>query len=567
MTNLARRAVPAHLADHEDDDHADQRGYIKGTDFSLPYFSQWSRLHESEVSDGLLRHVSCGYLSTHGVPPTLLALKQHAQSLCVLIHALNPTLKSAEIASGSPAKAGSKQTRQTTGAAEDALGLKYKLNDAFDFLADLSVPYTNDDPNHHKPLTGLANEVRGRHEALGTTYHCPFAEHQPRGHGEKQRPYANHHNLIMHANACLERLDHEFSSTGGLMSLLPPAATTTTPTSTPTPTQNDLTNARQTLLGQWLLFTQALTTRLHNLERAYANTLDALAGEAAIPHQSLASQGPDGRATGRVVAYPQDRWVLANCGEEVFGVVHGLLDRAEAVGRVRERAWRRGGVVGDGLWVPSSSSSGDGRGGGGRSSGGVDGGAGDYARGIVGVDVMTRYYRLAGSGRNTLFVVPAWEHHPGVEASREAETAPTVVACPQPKFPERATELEKRYTARINHAQRVEVENLRVRREVEELRGEVGLLRRQNETLARSRDALMLAVGESGGAGAGAGADGVDGVKLAGKVHEQRERAVKAEREVKAVRGERDGALEREELLREEVDELRRELAAIRGRR
>jgi hypothetical protein len=183
----------------------------------------------------------------------------------------------------------------------------------------------------------------------------------------------------------------------------------------------------------------------------------------------------------------------------------------------------------------------------------------------VAVDIMTRYYRLAGSGRNTLFVVPAWEHHPGVEASREAERAPTVVACPQPKFPERATELEKRYTARINRAQRVGVENLRVRREAEELRGEVAVLRRQNETLARSRDALMLAVGEGGGAGAGG--DGVDGMKLAGKVHEQRERAAKAEREVEAVRGERDGALEREKLLLEEVDELSRELAAIRGRR
>ncbi|KAH6632597.1 hypothetical protein F5144DRAFT_489420 [Chaetomium tenue] len=552
MTNVARRAVPAHLAEHEDDDHAGQRGYIKGTDFSLPYFSQWSRLHESEASDGLLRHVSCGYLSTHGVPPTLLALKQHAQSLCVLIHALNPTLKSAEITGGNPAKAGSKkkgQAAEAAGAAEDSLGLKYKLNDAFDFLTDLSVPYTNDDPNHHKPLTGLANEVRGRHEALGTTYHCPFAEHKPRGQGEKQKPYANHHNLIMHANACLERLDHEFSSTGGLMSLLPTTTTTTPPTTHPHhPTTTDLTNARNSLLGQWLHFTQTLVARMHELERAYGNALDALAGEAAIPHQALAAQGPDGRATGRVVAYPQDRWVLVNAGDEVFEAVHRLLDREEGKGRVRERVWRGNGVVGDGLWVGKD---------GGKGGGGVSGGVRDYARGIVPVDVMTRYYRLAGSGRNTLFVVPAWEQHPGVEASRETAAAPTVVACPQPKFPERATELEKRYTARINHAQRIELEALRVRREAEELRGEVGVLRRQNETLARSRDALMLAVGEGG-------VDG-DGMKLAGEVHKQRERAAKAEREFEVARVERNRALAREESLRQELDELRRELAAIKG--
>ncbi|KAK3294063.1 uncharacterized protein B0H64DRAFT_462478 [Chaetomium fimeti] len=546
MANVARRAVPVHLAEHEDDDHADQRGYIKGTDFALPYFSQWSRLHESEASDGLLRHVSCGYLSTHGVPPTLLALKQHAQSLCVLIHALNPTLKSAEIASGSPAKARPKEKGQggQAAAVEDALSFKYKLNDAFDFLADLSVPYTNDDPNHHKPLTGLANEVRGRHEVLGTTYHCPFAESKPRGRGEKQKPYANHHNLIMHANACLERLDHEFSSTGGLMSLLPTATTTSTTTSSTDPGPShpsDLTNARNSLLGQWLHFTQTLVARMHELERAYGNALDALAGEAAIPHQSLAALGPDGRSTGRVVAFPQDRWVLANAGDDVFAAVHRLLDRQEALAQARDRVWRRNGAVGDRLWSGST-----------PASPGARVRARDYARGIVPVDVMTRYYRLAGSGHTTLFVVPAWEQHPGVEASRDNNNAatPTIVACPQPKFPARATELEKRYGARLERAQRAEREALRARGELQGARGEMGVLRRQIEVLARSRDALMLAA-----------------MKVAAAAHEQRERAVRAEREVEAARRERDGALEREERLREEVEGLRRELAAMGVRR
>ncbi|KAH6855832.1 hypothetical protein B0I37DRAFT_350969 [Chaetomium sp. MPI-CAGE-AT-0009] len=558
MANVAHRAVPAHLVEHEDDDHADQRGYIKGTDYSLPYFSQWSRLHEAEASDGLLRHVSCGYLSTQGVPPTLLALKQHAQSLCVLIHALNPTLKSGEIASGSPAKAGPKQKGQegqegqAAAAAEDVLGFKYKLNDAFDFLADLSVPYTNDDPNHHKPLTGLGNEVRGRHEVLGTTYHCPFAESKPRGRGEKQKPYANHHNLIMHANACLERLDHEFSSTGGLMSLLPTTTTTTTSSSDPGPSHpDDLTNARNSLLGQWLHFTQTLVARMHELERAYGNALDALAGEAAIPHQSLASLGPDGRATGRVVAFPQDRWVLANAGDDVFETIHRLLDQEEALAQARDRVWRRNGAVGDRLWSgpPTTTPTQRTR-------------ARDYARGIVPVDITTRYYRLAGSGHTTLFVVPAWEHHPGVEASRAAAAEPTVVACPMPKFPERATELEKRYAASINRAQQVEREALRAREELERVRGEVGVLRRQNEVLARSRDALMLAVGEGGGGGGG---EGDEAVRLAGRVHEQRERAAKAEREVGVARRERDDALEREGMLRAEVDILKREVVAMGG--
>ncbi|KAK4155420.1 hypothetical protein C8A00DRAFT_41970 [Chaetomidium leptoderma] len=533
MANLARRAVPAHLAEHEDDEHGEQRGYVKGTDFALPYFSQWSRLHAAEVSDDLLRHVNCGYLSTHGVAPTLLALKQHAQSLCILIHALNPTLQSAEIAGDNPAKAARKKGKGTV---EDAMSFQYELNDAFDFLNDLAVPYTNDDPNHSKPLMALVNEVRGRHEAHGTTYHCPFAETtKPRDKGEKgekQKPYANHHTLIMHANACLERLDHEFSSTGGLLSLLPPSSSSSFSSSTTSPNNNpdDLTNARNSLLGQWLHFTQSLVARMHDLEQSYGHALDALAGEAAVPQQHLSALGPDARSRGRaLLAFPQDRWLLVNAGADVLERVHLILDRREAVAQAREAAWRRNGVV---------SSGGEGT---------------EFARGIVPVDLVTRYYRLAGKGReSTLFVLPAWEHHPGVGFTRETEGQPTVVACVQPKFPERATELEKRFTARINAAQKTEVENLRMRSRVEEARAEVGVLRRQNKMLAKTRDALMLSVGEAD-------------AKLADKVHVQRERAGKAERAAKEVRRERDEAVEREEALREEVEALRREVAALKG--
>lgn len=521
MASRGRRDVPAHLAEHEDDEHGGQRGYIKGTDFALPYFSQWSRLHEAEVSDGLLRHVNCGYLSTHGVPPTLLALKQHAQSLCILIHALNPTPRSAEIAAGDPAKAGRKKRGHAT---EDALAFKYELNDAFDFLCDLTVPYTNDDPSHHVPLTALLNEVRARHEAHGTAYHCPLAETRPRAAAEKQRPYANHHALVMHANACLERLDHEFSSTGGLMSLLPTAAGHDNDKDDD---EEELRNARGSLLGQWLLFTQHLVARMHELERAYGNALDALAGEAAVPHQHLAALGPDGRSTGREIAYPQDRWVLVNAGDDVFEHIHDLLDREEALVQARERVWRRNGVAGDYAWEHER---------GGR----------DYARGIVPVDVTTRYYRLAGRGRNTLFVVPAWACHPGVARTRRAERQPTVVACAPPRFPARATELEKRCEARVAQARRAELDALRLRRRADDARARLDTLRRHADQLAATRDALMLAVGQ-------------DRAQLAAEAHELRERAERAERE-------RDRAAERAERLGDEVEALRREAAELRAR-
>ncbi|KAL2176781.1 uncharacterized protein P884DRAFT_155882, partial [Thermothelomyces heterothallicus CBS 202.75] len=486
------RAVPSHLAEHEDDEHAGQRGYVKGTDYALPYFSQWSRLYESEseIRDGLLRHVNCGYLSTRGVPPTLLALKQHAQSLCVLIHALNPTLESAEIAPGGG------------GDDDDAdpLALRYKLNDAFDFLDDLTVPYINDDPDHHKPLAALANEVRARDEALGTTaYHCPLAETRPRGEagagGDKPRPYANHHNLVMHANACLERLDHELGSTGGLMSLLPPADTSSGP--------DPAAAARDSLLGQWLHFTQSLVGRMHELERAYGSALDALAGEAVVPAalalSQYRSQYQYQTGGGRELVYPQDRWVLANAGDDAFERVHALLDRREALAAARERVWRRNGVIGDALWQQRPR----------RDDGEEDDDDEDddeeeeedrgHARGIVTVDILTRYYRLRGAGgagaRSTVFVVPAWEQHPGVEYTREAEARPTVVACAQARFPERATELERRFRDRINRARAVERDNLRLRNRMDELEAEVAVLSRHNDMLAKTRDALILAVG------------------------------------------------------------------------
>lgn len=533
MANAAHRAVPAHLAEHEDDDDAGQRGYVKGTDYALPYFSQWSRLHEGEVDDGLLRHVNCGYLSTHGVPPTLLALKQHAQALCILIHALTPTLKSGEIAGGDPRARAEKEDEEEE-ADEDPLAFRYQLNDAFDFLNDLTVPYTNDDPNHHKPLMALVNEVRGRHEAHGTTYHCPLAETKPREKGEKQRPYANHHSLIMHANACLERLDHEFSSTGGLLSLLPipssPSSEGDDDDDNP-----DLANARNSLLGQWLLFTQHLVGRMHDLERSYGNALDALAGEAAIPAQHLSQLGPDARSTGRAIAYPQDRWILVNAGDDVFSYVHQILDKQEAIVQAKEKIWRRNGAAGEYIWTHER---------GGR----------DYARGIVPVNLVTRYYRLAGRGRNSpLFVLPAWEHHPGVQHTREIEGQPTVVACAQAKFPSRATELEKRFQERINRAQRVEMEQLQVLEEVREVEEQVGLLRRENEMLVKTRDALMLAVGEGERA-------------LAEQVHKQRERAGKAEKEAKEARKDRDKAVKREQQLKEELEALHIEVQLMRQR-
>ncbi|KAK0743909.1 hypothetical protein B0T18DRAFT_328666 [Schizothecium vesticola] len=515
-----RPPVPSHLAEHEDDENGYQKGYVRGTDYSLPYYSRWSRMHEAEIYEDLLRHVNCGYLSTRGVPPTLLALKQHAQSLCILIHALNPTLEAGEIVLGDPSQLPPTHHNVDVAPVDDPLAFKHQLNDAFDFLNDLSQPYTNDDPNHNKPLTGLVNEVRSRHEAYGTAYHCPLDEHTPRGATEKQRPYANHQSLLRHANALLERLDHETSSTGGLLSLLPTSSEADA---------LELSDARNSLLGQWLLFTQHLVARGHELELQLANALDALASEALVPQHYVGTLGADALAGGNAIAFPQDRFVLANAGDDVFDHLHAILDKQEALIQAKAAVWAKQGVIGKRIYQ--------------RHRGGEE-----HARGLVPVTIPTRYYRLAGQGRNTIFVVPAWDNHPGVAGTREAEDKPQIVACVQPRYPPRVSELEKKYDERIGRAVALEAEVRAMRAEQARRHDETSVLEEENRQLAETRDALLLAVGKSKRV-------------LAEEVQRERARAVDAEGERERVKEERDAVVRERDQLELQLSAAMREAA------
>ncbi|KAM7199920.1 hypothetical protein V8F20_005569, partial [Naviculisporaceae sp. PSN 640] len=476
-------SLPSHLIEHEGDPKGNQKGYIKGTDYSLPYSSPWSRIHRKEIDKNLLRHINCGYLSTPGTPPTLLALKQHAQSLCILIQALNPTLKSAEIIHGDPSSThmplygrspfDDPDNNQT----EDPLKRKYNLNSAFDFLNDLSVPYTNDDPNHHKPLVGLLNEIRGAHEGFGTDSHCPLMTVKPRGAAEPVRMYANHHNLVMHANACLERLDHEFSPVGGLMGLLPTPAED--------PEGEEIARARESLLGQWLLFTQHLVGRMHELERSYGNALDALSGEAAIPHQYLSSLGPDARSTGREIAFPQDRYILVNAGDEIFETIHDLLDKQEEIYQAKAEIYLRNGVLSPSSFVNIANSS---------EEGGVTitpEDAESYARGLIPLTLPTRFYRLAGQGHSTLFLLPAYSVHPSVEYTRKLEASPSIISSFQPAWPKRVSEFEKDHRVRLEYAKTLQADNLKLRQDAVKAFGEIDALKKNLGTVTQVRDLLF----------------------------------------------------------------------------
>jgi hypothetical protein len=475
----------SHDQEHRADPRANQEGYIKANDFAVPYLSKFSAGTATDAQRQLLAHVNCGYLSTRGVPPTLLALKQHAQSLCNLIRLYQPPPLS-ELKKSKAHKAQDGNDAHDVEMVGDDGGAgsssvkpkelpKFPTFDPFDWLESLDTPYENEDGSHNRPLVDIMNVIHWHSDIHGTAHHCPLQEHKATRPGQPRRPYADHANLMMHANDCLERLDHEYSTTGGLLSVLP------------TDQEHDVEEmraARNTLTGQWLMYTQALVGRMHELEIAYGNAADALGGEAVVPLQHASLHGPDARTGGsREIAFPQDRWVLVNAGDDVFGYLHTMLDRQEALAAAKEKIWREdGSAISERAWMEER-------------------GGKHYARGIVPLTVATRYYRLKGAGHSTIFVCPAWDHHPGTAGTRDLEARPTVVSVVAPKFPERLTEMERRFEERHHGAEKLAADNLTLRsaaderaREAKELLRALEYERRRGAAFERSRDADKAAL-------------------------------------------------------------------------
>lgn len=373
-------------------------------------------LNHADLS--LLQHVNCSYLSSD-TAPTLLALKKHAQSLTKLIRKLTVSSHSVPI------------------------GVRSDLlidHEAFDWLVDLDKPYDNADESHHLPLWSLVNHVNNESETADGTrrieHHCPLKKAHDFGPlaqaGSERRPYLSHHSLVMHANECLEILDHEYSASGGLISILPREDAAGSA---------EMIEAGNTLLGQWLYHHQHLVGRMHELEINYANALDLLAGEADVPLQIAARNGPDGRSKGREIAFLQDRYVLVNAGDDVFGHIHRQMDQTEAQISQKEAIWKSHGATGERLWK-------------------TERGGDWYARGLVPVDILTRFYRIKEKGHgSTIFVLPAIEQHPGLRHTRKMENRPTVVSVVTPTWPERVSEWERKSKARLDRATELEVEN------------------------------------------------------------------------------------------------------------
>jgi hypothetical protein len=449
----------------EDEMEGIQPLHVPSNPYATSYKSTYT-LPDSGILDAqdlvLLQHLNCSYFSS-GRPPTLLALKQHAHSLVNLIRKLALTTRTRHV--------GPIEFRDA--------GARFDEHEAFDWLNNLDEPYENDDPSHHDPLWALQNTVKSESETYGIEHHCPLTLVEDSGPSSKEgnvrRPYITHHDLVMHANECLEILDHEYAATGGLMSILP--------TGFEAPedlkeaqllSERQLEGARNCLLGQWLLNHQHLMGRMHELEISYANALDVMAGEALVPQQMMGRSGANGVSAGREIVYPQDKFILVNSGPDVTGYIHRLLDAAEAQIEQKEKIWKASGVVGERIWHEER-------------------GGKVYSRGIVPIDIPSRFYRIKGKGsQSPLFVIPAADQHPGTARTRVIESKPTVVSVVTPMWPERVSVIESRNKEHQDRATQLETENRNLLRERAEMQDMIAVknaeIRSMNDRLAWYED-------------------------------------------------------------------------------
>jgi hypothetical protein len=397
---------------------------LPATLFAGPYRSTFALKVAETTPDELdcLKHVNCGYLSTNGLPPTLRQLKQHAQSLTVLIKHMTISTLPSVIDSRNLSADGIKEFHE---------------NESFDWLNDLTKPYTNDDRHHKMPLTSLLNTMDSAPiESNKYLNLCPLHRADVRApRNGISLPYATHQTLIQHANEVLELLDHEYSAKGGLLSILPPQDQ-----------KEDRELAETTLLGQLILYTSRLVQRVHDLERQYANALEVIKGEAAVPHQALSVLGPHGRRP-RELVYPQDRFILVNAGDDIWQYLNNEFQIKEVADEEAAVKARQQGLMGEALWKEEGSR--------------------DSAKGITALDISTRYYRLRNDPLDTVFIIPAYQEHPGTKVLREMESQPTVVSVVKPVWPERASMWEMRNRENLEELKNLRNEHITLKVEAE----------------------------------------------------------------------------------------------------
>lgn len=408
--------------------------------FANPYKSVFTNnLRKIEPEpEGLLaclKHVNCSYLSSDK-PPNLLQLKQHAQSLTVLIREMTVSTKAGIIDNEN---------------ANLPYARPFEDSQSFDWLNNLEEMYDIEDEHHNQPLTSILNMLERSPVTAENRNKCPLHELVDADALVQPYPLATHTRLIQHANELLERLDHEYSAQGGLLAIYPTNQK-----------KEYREKAEKTVLGQMIFWVQNLVQRIHHLERLYANALDLLAKEAVVPTETLSSLGTRGRK-GREVVYPQDKFVLVNVGDDLWDFLNAEFERKEVIDTQVDKNYRDLGTTGEKIWAQR----------GGR----------EFAQGITYIDVYTRYYRLRDNPLKTIFIIPAYEIHPGTLVTREIEQQPTVVSVVKPVWPERMSVLEQRHKDDMAELKLKRHELPAEQRKVADRENDIALLKQDRVTL------------------------------------------------------------------------------------
>ena len=295
----------------------------------------------------------------------------------------------------------------------------------FDFLKDVYTPYSNSSPTHHLPLPSLVNTLpplTPEDIYMGKAPSCAILK--------TAEETGDMSTLMAHANENLEILDHYFSPQGGLLALLPP----------------DDGNGKQSergIFGQWLRYTQALVDRVAELEREVALMREILGSEHMMPNVRGKRTAGDVRA--KEIVFPQDRYVLAGLNDALWERLHKDLDIAAEMNaakdrRAHERLRPRGRCCEDLIGKPRC----------------MD----DELNTVSWVEVTSRVFRVRG--QETVFIIPAWNIHPGAGAVKAIENEPLVQTVA------RGTNQQAQVTAKERSDQRREIEALK--KEIDDLK-------------------------------------------------------------------------------------------------
>lgn len=264
--------------------------------------------------------------------------------------------------------------------------------------------------------------------------------------------------LLRHANDILETIDGTLWDSGGLLAAFPQFAEHLS---------EDLrievgqarAMAEKTLVGQWIKFTQGCVERVAELEREVCGLREWVGGGRMLPGvvrggkgRGKKRRGNKGKAkangkgttaeseTSASIAEQsdgpedQDDYVLAGLSSTLYTRLQTELNNRETAAITREQNARRRGYTSASLRASRSLEGGAGNEDENRTEGEQDAAEDENDRNWIPpnitswIECTSRIYRVRG--RETLYVVQAWDLRPGGEKVRAVEQGPLVLSVP-----------------------------------------------------------------------------------------------------------------------------------------